>query len=454
VGAEFSPNLALMRDRDEPARGYGDQSLGGRGYGEAMAQGRAQRFWRPSAARKPRVLLTAFGALAFNIGLLILPLAGAAASLMVVRDKLYTYDTSAATAKAVRARVERLAGKVIMLDFDRRRQWDDLIAMELIAGDVGAARGFLLSARSMLSQSDGNTLDRLLRRNASDADLELAALELLTPGTRNRYEATVPLLSRRSASGLARYLGREAALGDQHDFELLANAMIAEAEPDALQFVLTGLGLGLGPELTPRMLAGAGALLAASRNEQYGRDFDAEIGALIARAAPRQAFRADARRRAGEDDPSGYKIASEAFHATLDARGAAELVSVLDEIGQIVEATSAADGAVILTHARGLADLPRLRQVAMAAGDRAAATAKRSPHDGALPNTAQGTLTFTRALIERLAIAAAAGAIVLLCALLTVFSAVRDFWERRFARAPQDEEEHDLVDHFGAGRAY
>jgi hypothetical protein len=452
MGVEYSPEHARMRVHDaEPVRDWHSDPQGGFDFGEPMARGHARRFWRPAEPRKPRVLVNALGALAFNLGLVVLAIAGAASSTLVLRDKLYSYDTSEASARSVRARVEKIAGEVILLDFDRRRQWDDLIAMELIAGDVGAARGFLLSARSMLSPSDSTQLARELRNNARDAEVELAALELLTPGTRNRYEATVPLLSRRSASA-TRLAGRGVVVGDQRDFELMADSAFAESEPNALQFVLTGLGIGLGPELTPRQTAGAAALIGASRNENYADSFDAEMSGLIDRTLPLQAFRDDARRRAGEGDPTTYATASEAFRASLDADGVGVLMTVLDEAGGIAEATSPADAAMILTHARALADVPRLRQVAGASADRAAAVAKRAPHDGRLADAAQGTLSFTRPLIERLAIAGVAGVIALLMMFITAIGAMRQEWERRFA--PPAEDEHDLVDDFSSGRAF
>jgi hypothetical protein len=159
-------------------------------------------------------------------------------------------------------RVEELNAELIQLDFDRTRQWDDLIAMELQSGDIAAARGFLLSGREMLPNSEA----AVLRRAPDDAARELAALEMLTPGTRARYEERVPLLSRRADSAettAARVLPN--FVGDAADFELMARALITEPSTDAQQFVLTGLSLGLGGEVSAETSAGALALLVASR---------------------------------------------------------------------------------------------------------------------------------------------------------------------------------------------
>jgi hypothetical protein len=89
-------------------------------------------------------------ALAFNFCMFVLPVAGSAALLVIGRDQLYAYEYSEAGARAIRTRVERLNGDLIQLDFDRLRQWDDLVALELMGDDVAAARGFLLSGGGML----------------------------------------------------------------------------------------------------------------------------------------------------------------------------------------------------------------------------------------------------------------------------------------------------------------
>src|SRR5690606_40663757 len=52
-----------------------------------------------------------------------------------------------------------------------------------------------------------------------------------------------------------------------------------------------------------------------------------------------------------------------------------------------------------------LQDLPRLRLLAEAAGERAAAAAKRLPRDGRLLKAARGELTFTRELAMIVAVA-------------------------------------------------
>lgn len=371
-----------------------------------MKHAKPTRAWRPVRANTngqdaPAGVLTAF---AFNLCLFFLPLAAATAIAVISRDHLYAYEYSEAGARAVSTRVERLNGKLIQLDFDRQRQWDDLVAMELMAGDVSAARGLLLSAPGMLPGRVANQIRREAG-NGGDAEIERAALELLTPGTRSRYVATVPLLSRRAASGAGerRDPGGQVALGAERDFELMARAMLAAPESDALQFVLTGFGLGLAGEFTPQMTRGAASLLTASRRDDFPPTLDNEAALFVASALPMTTFRAAAIAGAGAGDPGAYANASAAFREALAPEQARALMQTLADIGEVGDATSIGGAASLLAHATSFSDLPRLKLLAQAAGDRAAAAAKRLPRDGELLKAARGELTITRDLAGALA---------------------------------------------------
>ena len=342
-----------------------------------------------------------FWALLFNVCCIVLPITATAAFFVIERDNLYAYELSPSGQRAVSARVERLAAEMIHLDFDRLNQWDDLVAMELMNGDIAAARGYLLSARNMLPAREANLVERRVRSNSSDADVEAAALELLSPGTRSRYEATVPLLGRRAASGaLAPHpQAPPAALGDQRDFEILARAIVSDGQSDPMHFVLTGLGLGLGGDFTPRMQAGAAALIAAERHEEFSGDLANEFTALTQAAVPNAQFRTIATAEHEGDAASAYANAAAAYRASISPERMEALKTALDEIGMMSEATSVAGAAIILTHARSLRDVPRLRLVAQAAGDRAVAVAKGLSRDGRLARTARGSLTMNAQLM-------------------------------------------------------
>jgi len=407
----------------------------------------SSRAWRSARPRHtPSKSLGALSALIFNICLVALPIAGAASLFVIARDQLYAYELSPAGQRAVRNRVERLAGELILLDFDRHRQWDDLIAMELINGDVAAARGFLLSARRMLPPREANQLDHRVNGGADDADIELAALELLTPGTRARYEATVPLLSRRSASGVGDRRDLDSVLGDQRDFELLARATLGDSSADPVHFTLTGLGLGLGGEFTPRMQAGASALIIAARRQDYPSAFGDEINALITAALPVDRFRTNAITGADGGDSGAYANAAAAFSASLIPDRVATLKEALDEIGVMSEASSVAGASVLLTHAESLRDIPRLRLVAQAAGDRAIAAAKGLPRDGRLARAARGDLTFTRDLSLYAAAAGLAALGLIALVLLAGFRAAQQLIASY--KTERDEDGGELVETF------
>jgi hypothetical protein len=411
-----------------------------------MKHAQPTRAWRPARVQHDRrASLGVLSALAFNLCMLTLPLASAAAVIVIGRDHLYAYEYSDAGGRVISARVERLNGELIQLDFDRQRQWDNLVAMELNAGDASAARGFLLSARGMLPARIAGVLNRAAAQDAGDAAIEVAALELLTPPTRSRYEAVVPLLSRQPA-GEARQtsLPQAPTLADPRDFELMAGALLADAETDPLQFILTGYSLGLvnGAGSDPDVIEGASVLLAASRRDDYPHAFAAEIQALMNEAVSIQAFRSAALASASFEQAAAYANSSAAFHAAVDPERARRARSVLTEIGRASQATSPAAAATLLTHAISLRDVPRLRIIAQAAGDRAAAAAKRLPRDGRLLEAARGELTINRDLAIALAVGAAALAGLVLILLLKLIHAARQAW-RRFQ---DDDHGGELVD--------
>lgn len=385
--------------------------------------------WRPVGARRgasaPQGVV---GALVFNVCMVALAVASAFAVLIVGRDHLYAYEYSEAGARVISARVEQLNAELIQLDFDRYRQWDDLIALELMSGDIEAARGFMLSGREMLPPRYAN----VLRRANGDAAMEYAGLDLLTPGTRARYEERVPLLSRRAES-VASVTARVTPnfVGDADDFELMSRALIAEPSTDTLQFILTGFSLGLAGDFGPEATAGAVALLIASRRTDYPATFGAEMETLLNEALPVEAFRIAALASAsGAAEAGAFANAAAAFRSAANATRAAQVREALAAIGAVSDATSPSAAVDFITHATALRDLPRLRLLAQAAGERAAAAAKRLPRDGHLLEAARGDLRITRELA--IALAAAGGALAGLLLILGIkgYQAGRRFWRR------------------------
>jgi hypothetical protein len=384
--------------------------------------------WRPVRASRgrhqPQGILSA---LVFNVCLVMLAVASALSVLIISRDHLYAYEYSESGARVIASRIERLNAELIQLDFDRTRQWDDLIAMELQAGDIAAARGFLLSGREMLPGSQANAL----RRAGDDGARELAALEMLTPGTRARYEERVPLLSRRSETAETTAARDTPNLvGDADDFELLARALIAEPSTDAQQLVLTGLSLGLGGEVSPETTAGALALLVASRRADFPSSLAAEFERLLRETLPVEAFRTAALANASADTAGEFDNAAAAFRSVVNAEPAAEILDALAQIGEISTATTPAAAVYFISHATTLQDLPRLRLVAQAGGDRAAAAAKRLARDGRLQAVARGDLRFNRELTFAVAIAGLALFGILATLGLRLYQTARRIWRK------------------------
>jgi hypothetical protein len=299
--------------------------------------------------------------------------------------------------------------------------------MELQAGDIAAARGFLLSGREMLPGSQANAL----RRAGDDGARELAALEMLTPGTRARYEERVPLLSRRSETAETTAARDTPNLvGDADDFELLARALIAEPSTDAQQLVLTGLSLGLGGEVSPETTAGALALLVASRRADFPSSLAAEFERLLRETLPVEAFRTAALANASADTAGEFDNAAAAFRSVVNAEPAAEILDALAQIGEISTATTPAAAVYFISHATTLQDLPRLRLVAQAGGDRAAAAAKRLARDGRLQAVARGDLRFNRELTFAVAIAGLALFGILATLGLRLYQTARRIWRK------------------------
>lgn len=397
--------------------------------------------WRPVRAHtRGGHTLGALSALIFNVCLLLLPLAGAGIFLIIARDQLYAYAYSEAGARVISDRVEQLNSELIQLDFDRVHQWDDLVAMELMADDIEAARGFLLSARRMLPPSEAGEVQRRMPAGGSDAQLELIALGMLTPGTRARYESMVPLLSRRAATPVSAR-GSAPNLADPQNFELMARALLTEPATDDLQFILTGYALGLAGDGSARTAKGAAALLDASRRDDYPQGFAAEMDELARSAMPIEAFRTAALNSAQSGDAGAFDNAAAAFRAAVNSTNAQRLNAVLGEIGAMSEATSHGTAVALLTHATALRDVAKLRLIAQAAGPRASAAAKRLQRDGRLLEVARGQLTVTRDLAAAMIVAALAflGLFGVLGA--KAFLAGRRMWLRITA-----DDEHDLVD--------
>lgn len=361
--------------------------------------------WRPEEP-KARGPLGLWASAIFNICIVALPIAGAYAVHVVGRDHLYTYEATPAAANQARTALNKLAASLIT-EPDRRAAWDDRVANALMSSDIQAARGLMLSARAMLPPGDVSQINRNVSINATDAELESAALDLLTPGTRARYESRVPLLARRIEGAAPPSVSPQAfiVVGDADEFEAAAVHDLEDEHPRHLAFVLMGLGVVLAGENSQQALEGASVIQAGLTARRLSAVFEDALAAQAEAALPRAAFRIEVARQAtmGVAPQERASLMQSAFRASLDAQGLAALRATLARIGEIAEAAGPQGALALLRHARSADDLERLELLAKTNPDRAVAVARFAPVDGALIEAGRGQLRITAALLWPLA---------------------------------------------------
>ena len=226
----------------------------------------------------------------------------------------------------------------------------------------------------------------------------------------------------------------------------MARALISEPSTDAQQFILTGLSLGLGGEVSEETAAGALALLVASRRADYPASFGAEMTRLLSETLSVETFRTAAMASASGDAAGAFDNAAAAFRSAVNAEPSAQVREALTRIGEISAATTPTAAVYFIAHATTLQDLTRLRLVAQAGGDRAAAAAKRLPRDGRLQEVARGDLRVNRELSLALGVAG----IALLAILMTLGLRLFQIGRALLRRMQDDEYGSELVE-VGAG---
>lgn len=379
----------------------------------------------PEETMKRRGPLGLWASALFNICMVVLPLAGAYAALVVTRDHLYTYAPTQGAARATREALDSIAARLPGAE-NKRDRWDDYVATALMLGDIQAARGLMLSSRAMLGPGDASRINRAAS-GAGDADIEAGALDLLTPGTRARYEARVPLLSRRASVATTSVAAQPfIVVGDAADFEAAALEALNNPESDHLEFVLMGLGVVLAGQNPPEALAGASMLQAALAAERLPSELHAALAARAEAVLPRARFRTEVARRAAGGAPPDERNAllQDAFRGALAPAELERFHRLLSEIGAIGAAATPQGALMLLSRARGLGDLPRLRLIAETNPERGVAMARFAPREIPLPEAGRGQLRITTALAAPLAIAALAFVLLGFAALATTAQAV------------------------------
>lgn len=333
----------------------------------------------------------------FNLCALVLPLAGAYACQLVMRERLFSYEASASAGSSARGALERIASRLPPASADRAEFWDDRVADALFASDIQAARGTMLLAPAILGRS---------LTMGDDAALEAAALAQLTPGTRARYEATVPLLARINRDAMPRPPGSFAVMDDTHSFDDGARAELApsSAGRDHLAFVLIGMAGGRGGVLSNQEIGGLSIVQGAISARRLSPSLRNVLNARAEGVVPAARFRSEAQTRLsnGMDQTGAY---DEAFRAAIDAQTRDRMEHNLAVIGQMGEAAGAQGALTLLAHAQNEEDLQRLALLAQTQPDRAIAVARMAPADAGVAQAGHGALAFTPELAVAMGIA-------------------------------------------------
>jgi hypothetical protein len=340
----------------------------------------------------------ALSALLLNACLFLAPFAGVNLARTLSNPAVFGFPPTDAARAATRSAVEALAARLTPQGLSRRRGWEELVARELREGDPHAARGFVLSARTMLGGGAAARINRTLDADPSDAEIAAAAGELLSNETRGVFLHAAGWMAQDDA---APDPDAFIAYGAARELEQLAESWIAGRDRDHLALTLAALNAAFAEQISPDVARGAAALKDARRAGRLHRRFAAALEARARAAFPEARLRAAL--AAAVNDPAslsdGGRSVARAFRASVEAAAFAPLAASLQDIGAMVSATSPRGAGRLLAQARGVEDLPRLRLVAQAGGDRAIAVAKRLPDGRALVRAAHGTTTWTSALI-------------------------------------------------------
>jgi len=371
----------------------------------------------------PRRILAsgALSALLVNACLFLAPFAAANLLHTLADPNVYGYPPTPAARTATRLDVEQIAASLMPEGVSRRRGWEELVARELREGDPHAARGFVLSARTMLGGGAASRINRTLDDDPTEAEIAAAGAELLSNETRGAFQNAAGWMAQNDAAPApAAFL----VLGGRRDLARQAEAWMARRDRDHLALTLTAINAAFDESATSTQVAlGASALKDARRAGRLNGALAAQLDALAEAAFPSARLRAAL--GAAIADPAalsdGGAGVARAFRGAADGAALAPFTDLLDEIGAMTAATSSRGAGRLLAQAHSAHDLPRLRLVAQAGGDRAIAVAKRLTSGRPLARAAHGTTNWTRALVSDL-IACVSIVLGLAAAAFTVFA--------------------------------
>jgi hypothetical protein len=341
--------------------------------------------------RGKRAMLGWWGGLAFNLALLGLPAGLVMLVLAMDGVALTHFETTPQALIQARQGVERAAGALVPRDLDRARALDFLVAREVTAGDADAARGLLLSAGAIMPGPDSARLYQRLLVNHTDDDVEAAALRFLEPTVAEGYLRIRGGRPSASGNGAALFL-----VGDDRELAQTARRWLELGGEDVTALTLSALSVvdfGLDPDSAASLRAGASLLKSARSAGRVSPALAARLSAEMAAITPPALVRinlASAFAAPGALADEGAAVA-QAMRVSVSAGPFQRFVRQVGELRAVALATSPAGALYLIAHAQSPADFPRLRLLAEAGRERAAAVAKRTPITAALLDAAPAT---------------------------------------------------------------
>lgn len=325
-------------------------------------------------------------AAAFNVALFALPVTAAESWRLVELEQAYDWHVDEAAQRQARLAIERFVAAAAPSGDDRRDGLSALVARALASGDIGAARGLLLSAQAVLSPPDAARLAAMLPPNASEDQHVEAALQFLTPQAQTYF---------RTAAAEGGPLRGAIVLGGLQDLALRA-ADRPQGEPLPVSLLLAGFAAGVAPSDTPlgaQLQTGASTLEAARRagalQATYAAGLEARLRAAVDEAALRRelAFAL----AAGGTESMGA-AAAVAFGRSLDPAAGLALTEEITLVAEITRALGPTGAVRLLASIRTPEDMRAARLLALGGGDRAVAAASLTEEPAVLLGLAKRSL--------------------------------------------------------------
>jgi hypothetical protein len=366
-----------------------------------------------------------------------LPLAAGNAWQALQNADVYSYETTPQSRGETRRALEQAAASVMPESAERKSFWSGLIQREIDEGDFVAARGFLLSARTMLPPEDAARLNAQLGDADNDKAREKFALIFVDDAVRRQYQSGASPLA--SAPGQSNF----SVLGDMTDISTQSARWLAGEPVDVFILSLSGAGVALAADdKNSAVRAGASVVKTAKRSGKLSAAFSNHIERLVRAALPPQQLKQALEKGFSNAKPGDEPAAvAKAFQASVDPAGFKALEAQLADIKALADAVGPSGAVQLLSQAEDAKDVTRLRLIAEAGGARSVAVAKRAP--ARLLESAKGALQLSNRLMIDIGLFIGALVVIALSFLITLGGALLAEW--RHGHQDEDEDEEDYA---------